>query len=180
MLSSNSPIIQVTETLFDFDYSGKQPILIIVLAKSYKWNDTDNPTELTCSLRKGVKFHDGTPFNATAVKWNFDRIHRLVEVWYGYILRLPDGRWIVNETQIVDEYSVRFVLNEPFVPFLQLLTHTITSILSPKSTPANKTINIETETLVGTGPFTYDGYESHNNITLTPNPHYWGKKPNIN
>lgn len=177
VLSSNTPLVQVAETLFDFDYTGKQPKLISVLAKGYEWNDPNNPTELTCSLRRGVKFHDGTPFNATAVKWNIDRIHHLVEFWFEYILQLPDGRWIVNETQVIDEYTVRFVLNGPFVPFLHLLTHTISSILSPKSTPANKTINMETEILVGTGPFIYDHYEPHVNITLTPNPHYWGKKP---
>ena len=168
---------QVAESLFDFDYTGKQPRLIFTLAKGYEWNN--EVTELTCFLRKGVKFHDGTPFNATAVKWNFDRIHRLVTWWWSYLFELPDGRWIVNVTKVIDEYTVKFVLNEPFVPFLHLLTQATTCILSPTSTPANKTIDLNTEDLVGTGPFTYDEYEPHVNITMSPNQHYWGKKPRI-
>lgn len=75
----------------------------------------------------------------------------------------------MNKTQVIDEYTVKFVINEPFVPFLHLLTLATTGILSPTSTPANKTININTDDLVGTGPFTYDEYEPHVNITMIPN-----------
>ncbi|MFX1358584.1 MAG: ABC transporter substrate-binding protein, partial [Promethearchaeota archaeon] len=67
----------VCESLFDNDLSGENPELVYVLATGYEWNE--NATELTCSLRQGVRFHDGTPFNAMAVKWNFDRIYRLIE-----------------------------------------------------------------------------------------------------
>jgi len=175
---------QVAETLFDNDFSSEESKISYTLATDYTWND--NATELTCSLRQGVKFHDGTPFNAEAVKWNFDRMYHLVNTTlgsmvfsFGYLVILPDGRWIVNETQVIDEYTVKFVLNEPFVPFLQLLTHSATSILSPTSTVFDEILNFLTDDIVGTGPFIYDEYILDVEIKLSPNPSYWGGKPKI-
>ncbi|MHA2131965.1 MAG: ABC transporter substrate-binding protein [Promethearchaeota archaeon] len=173
-------INQVVETLFNFDYTDDQPKLVGNLAESWIWNK--NATELTCYLREGVRFHDGTPFNATAVKWNIDRIYRLVNSWFSYLFWAPfDGviRRAVNETQVVDEYTVKFVLNGAYVPFLHLLTNIITGMVSPTSTPADQFLNIDTDKLVGTGPFVYDHHELHTNITMFPNPHYWGPKPKI-
>ncbi|KKM83039.1 hypothetical protein LCGC14_1313400, partial [marine sediment metagenome] len=173
-------IDQVLETLFINSYSGGQPQFISNLATSGVWND--NATEFTCTLRENVRFHDETPFNATAVKWNFDRNYRLRnEVGYGWdwLFILPGGHWIVNETQVVDEYTVKFVLNEPFVPFEQLLTHPATSIASPTSTPANSFIDFLTGDLIGTGPFIYYEYELNVALTMSPNPNYWGEKPKI-
>jgi ABC-type transport system substrate-binding protein len=173
-------INQVVETLFNFDYTGDQPKLVGNLAESWYWND--NATELTCTLREGVKFHDGTPFNATVVKWNFDRIYRLVNYFFSYLFYAPSEdriMRIVNETQVVDDYIVKFVLNMPYVPFLHLLTFTVTGMVSPTSTPDDQFLDINTGKLVGTGPFVYDHHELYTNITMSPNPHYWGTKPKI-
>jgi len=172
-------ISQVVETLFDDDYSTGRSRIISTLAEDYAWND--DATELTCFLRQNVKFHDSTAFNAMAVKWNFERIYRMIDIMddWGHMFLLPDGRWIVNETQVIDEYTVKFVLNSPFVPFLQILTQTTASILSPTSTPADDILDIHTEDLVGTGPFIYESYNTDVNITMNPYPNYWGKKPKI-
>jgi len=67
---------QVAEALFGYDYSSGNAEIIHKLATNSSWND--NNTELTCTLRQGVKFHDGTTFNAQAVKWNFDRMHSML------------------------------------------------------------------------------------------------------
>ncbi|MHA2185558.1 MAG: ABC transporter substrate-binding protein, partial [Promethearchaeota archaeon] len=177
---------QVTETLFANDYSGVEPQIIGTLAKNCSWNE--NGTELTCFLRENVKFHDGITFNADAVKWNFDRIHHLIDLNLsalafatGYLFVLPDGRWIVNNTQVIDEYIIKFVLNDPFAPFLQLLTTSFTSIISPTSTPFDDFLNFLTDDIVGTGPFIYNkNYNIWNvEIRLTPNPTYWGGKPKL-
>ncbi|MFX1358586.1 MAG: ABC transporter substrate-binding protein [Promethearchaeota archaeon] len=180
-------VTQVCEGLFDNDFSSGNPELINVLATGYEWSD--NATELTCTLRQGVKFHDGTPFNAAAVKWNFDRIYRLLELFpqllngtltsWGDLYLLPDDRPIVNETQVINDYTVKFVLNEPFVPFLQLLTHPTTSFLSPVATPYDEIIDLLNGELVGTGPFTYDDYEPHVNVIMSRNLNYWGKNAKL-
>ncbi|MFX1327701.1 MAG: ABC transporter substrate-binding protein [Promethearchaeota archaeon] len=170
---------QIAETLFENDYSGATSRIIHNLAIGSDWSL--NATELTCYLRDDVKFHDGTSFNATAVKWNFDRIYNLIDltVIFDYLFLFPDGRWIVNETRVLDEYTVKFVLNAPYVPFQQLLTHHSTGILSPTSTPFNRTISKHTEKLIGTGPFIYGSYIPNVNLTLYPNQNYWGQKPKI-
>ncbi|MHA1986840.1 MAG: ABC transporter substrate-binding protein [Promethearchaeota archaeon] len=167
---------QVTEGLIDFEYTNISSRLIMNLAEDYGWSD--NNTELTCYLRKNVEFHDGTPFNATAVKWNIDRLHRLInETGDAYLWQLPDGNWIINETKVLDEYTIKFVLNQPFVPLLSLLTIPHANMLSPSSTPDNDFNGIIPGTLYGTGPFIYGEYEENNNVTLSPNPDYWGGRP---
>ncbi|MHA2007053.1 MAG: ABC transporter substrate-binding protein [Promethearchaeota archaeon] len=167
---------QVTEGLFDFEYTNNSSRLIPNLATGYDWSD--NNTELTCYLRKNVEFHDGTPFTATAVKWNIDRLHRLIDTVGGaYILQFPDGNWIINETKVLDEYTIKFVLNKPFAPLRSLLASQHANMLSPSSTPDNDFNGIIPGTLYGTGPFIYSAYEENNNVTLSPNPDYWGGRP---
>jgi len=176
-------IWQVTETLFESEYIDGKSQIINNLATGWEWNT--NYTELTCFLREGVKFHDGTLFDAAAVKWNFDRISRIIDssnplkYFWGHMFFFPNGRWIVNKTQVIDPYTVKFVLNDRFMPFLSFLTHATTTILSPTSTPTNETLRIQTDDLVGTGPFIYNGYDPNVNITLYSNQNYWGIKPKI-
>jgi len=169
----------VTEGLFALEFKNNSSHLIPNLATGYNWSV--NKTELTCSLRENVEFHDGTPFNATAVKWNIDRLHLLLDTVgsdYAYIWQLPDGDWIINETKVLDEYTVKFVLNQPFVPLLSVLTTPSSLIASPSSTPANEYINGTIPgTLSGTGAFIYSAYEEENYATLLFNPDYWGGRP---
>jgi len=167
---------QVTEGLFDFEYTNNSSRLIMNLATNYSWSL--NKTELTCYLRKNVEFHDGTPFNATAVKWNIDRLHRLIDrIGDTYLWQLPDGNLIINETKVLDEDTVKFVLNQPFIPLLSLLASQHANMLSPSSTPDNDFNGIIPGTLYGTGPFIYGEYEENNMVTLSPNPDYWGGRP---
>ncbi|MFX1357235.1 MAG: ABC transporter substrate-binding protein, partial [Promethearchaeota archaeon] len=176
-------ICHITETLFENEYIDGKSQIKNNLAIGYEWNT--NATEFTCFLREGVKFHDGTPFNAQSVKWNFDRVSQIIDpadpfiYWWGYLFFLPDGRWIINKTQVIDPYTIKFFLNDAFVPFQAFLTHSTTSILSPTSTPANRTLVIQVDKLIGTGPFTYDKYNPDIDITLYRNQNYWGIKPKI-
>jgi peptide/nickel transport system substrate-binding protein len=95
-----------------------------------------------------------------------------------YFWQLPDGNWIINETKVLDEYTVKFVLNQPFVPLLSLLASGPSLMVSPSSTPDNEFINgIIPGTLYGTGAFIYSAYEGGNKATLIPNPDYWGGRP---
>ncbi|MFX1477755.1 MAG: ABC transporter substrate-binding protein [Promethearchaeota archaeon] len=164
-------INQVAEGLFDFDENSE---IIYCLAKSYDLSN--DGLNLTCTLREGVKFHDGTPFNAAAVKWNFDRAYRLIgNIPFAYLWLLPDGRLIINETQVLDEYIVKFILNAPYGALLNFFASTYSYIVSPTATPADEFI---TEDLIGTGPFIYD-YYTDNKIIMSANPYYWGGKPKI-
>lgn len=188
-------ISQVAEGLFDHDIASNNSLLIPNLALNHVWsNDYLN---LTCNLRQGVKFHDGTIFNAAAVKWNIDRIYNLIDLGKMEIISfdwlIPNGTKfiggtkvannamrIINDTKIIDDYTIRFVLNKPYLPLPALLASVHSYILSPASTPYNDFIPIIGGDLVGTGPFIYDQYVEDEKILLSSNPTYWGGQPKIN
>jgi peptide/nickel transport system substrate-binding protein len=126
------------------------------------------------------------------VKWNVERLYRFADImpwadkkfWsYMYFLQDGSGKPIVNETIIIDEYTVRFVLNSPYAPFIALLATTF--ILSPFSTPENDYVDKFNGTLVGTGPFKIDSYDMNpideicRDIVVTAYKDYWGGQPKI-
>ncbi len=182
---------QIIEGLFEHNQSREDTPIIPCLAKDLG-NWSSDGLNFTIPLKEGVKFHDGTPFNAAAVKWNIERIYRFVDikpggdrwVWtYMYFLQDGSGRPIVNETIVIDEYTVRFVLNSPYAPFRALLA--TASILSPSSTPENDYVDKFNDKLIGTGPFKLESYhmdpidEICRNMTVTANRDYWGGQPKI-
>lgn len=168
-------ILQVMEGLFKTNYSNGKFETIHHLATRSEWSS--DGLNFTCTLKQGVRFHDGTPFNAVAVKWNFDRIHKLVVNIGEYIWRLPDDSgWIINETKIIDEYSIRFVLNQPFAPLPSLFAAQLSVMVSPSSTPEDDFIWMISNDFVGTGPFMFDGYKENVSLTIARNPNYWGTK----
>ena len=181
----NSRVLtQIVEPLFTLEWSGDHYENVPYLAKNYEWSE--DGLNLTCHLRKGIKFHDGSPFNATAIKWNFDRIHRLLDdmdiPYYGYpfIWYHADDTLILNKTIVLDDHIVRFVLNKPYVPFIALLTTIAAHIVSPTSTPADRFLNTLNEKLIGTGPYIYESNIPNENTTIVANHNYWGKpKPKI-
>ena len=142
-------------------------------------------TELTFNLKSGVKFHDGAPFNATAVKWSFDRLAYLMNItgnlpgdcFYGIptvvnsLYKWPDGTPIINHTEVISNYVVKFVLNKPYGPFRALLTFPASFIMSPKSTPEDDYINpalaggdplgIIPNPVAGTGPMILENIDTY-------------------
>ena len=182
---------QIIEGLFEHNQSREDTPIIPCLAKDLGTWSPDG-LNFTVPLRENVKFHDGTSFNAAAVKWNFDRLYRFIDimpwrdrwVWY-YMYEFPDGRAIINETLVIDEYTVRFVLNDPYGPLRALLATFSSYFLSPTSTPENDYVDKFTGMLVGTGPFILDSYfmdpvyELGDNITLRANKNYWEGRPKI-
>ncbi|MFX1501866.1 MAG: ABC transporter substrate-binding protein [Promethearchaeota archaeon] len=167
-------ISQIAEPLFT-EWSNQTSLFnenVPHLAKEGNWSD--DYLNFTCSLKEGIEFHDGTKFNATAVKWNFDRLqHLLVSISYPFIW-YSDGIQILNRTEVIDDYIVRFVLNRPFVPFKSLLTYYQAYILSPKSTPFDRFLDVSTEKIIGTGPYIYESNVVGINTTITKNKNYWG------
>jgi ABC-type transport system substrate-binding protein len=80
----------------------------------------------TLSLRKGVKFSDGTPFDAKVAKLTFDRI---LDPKMKVPLRFSVA--MIKEVKIVDDYTIRIELKYPFAPFAPTLSMTLTSPISP-------------------------------------------------
>ncbi|MFX0025507.1 MAG: ABC transporter substrate-binding protein [Candidatus Hermodarchaeota archaeon] len=189
---SGSAIAQVCEGLFRYNLSHPSHEIIPHLAsEDGTWSG--DGLEFTILLQQGITFHDGYKFNASVIKWNFDRLAYLMNisgtlpntVYYGmpstlgYLYEWPDGTPIINRTEVLSEYVVRFVLNKPYGSFKALLCFSGSYMLSPFSTPAADYINPDTDDLIGTGPFVYDGHVPDINATFHAYENYWSGEANI-
>ncbi|MEM0004368.1 MAG: ABC transporter substrate-binding protein [Desulfurococcaceae archaeon] len=130
-----------------------------------RWESSENATVWTFYLRRNVRFHDGTELTADIVKYSIERAKQL----QGPPAFLLD---VVDRVEVVDKYTVRFVLKYPFAPFASLATFTIFSPV-----PINAT-NLE-ENPVGTGPFKLESWKKGEQIVLTANKDYWRSPPKL-
>lgn len=177
---SYNVIRQVVEGLYMYDYTDPDlPRIPLLAVDEGIWEDN---LTWTVSLRDDVWFHDYEKFNATTVKWNFDRL-----MWFSNatgtlnltlfrnypLFELPDGTFIIDEVVVNSEYNITFKLNIPYPPFKELLCHTSCYILSPKSTPQYEYINTLTGDLVGTGPFIYNNYVAGKEVKFSRWGGYW-------
>jgi glutathione transport system substrate-binding protein len=148
--------------LYGFDRELK---LVPVLAESTEVNE--DSTQYTVHLRRGVKFHDGTTFDAAAVKLNYDRLRDPANH-----LKRQSLLEAVDKVEVVDEFTVRLVLKAPSGVLLNYLAHTGASILSPKAI-AQYGAEISRHP-VGTGPFTFTSW-TPDTLKAARNPDYWRK-----
>lgn len=157
----------VYETLIVLDAEGN---IVPRLAKSYE--QTDSLT-YTFHLRSGVKFHDGTPFNASAVKYNFDWFMGQEAVLNQEAVRSN----IIDEVSVIDENTVKFVLKYPHREFLIFLA-TWQTIISPAAIEEYGDEGLARR-CVGTGPFKFVEWVSGDHITIEAFDDYWGESPRI-
>lgn len=98
------------------------------------WIISDDGKVYTFSLRQGIKFHDGSPFNAKAVRFNFDRM-LVKDHPYAETGPFPLSFFFsaIKETTVVDEYIVRFSIDDPYAPLLSNLAYPTGLIISPEA-----------------------------------------------
>lgn len=162
----------VFDTLVEFvpGSTAVQP----ALAKS--WDVSANGLEYVFHLREGVKFHDGTPFNAKAVVFSFERQFKQDHPYYnlgpwkywGYM----DMDNIVKEVVAVDDLTVKFVLKKVEAPFIANLAMDFASIVSP--TAVAKLGEEFKNKPVGTGAFKFVSWTKDSDIVFDRNADYWG------
>ncbi len=148
-----------------FGFNDKME-LIPLLATEYTAND--DATEFTITLRKGVSFTDGTPWNAEAAKANLDR-------WGDSSLGLKRTTLlcnIIDHTDIVDEYTVNVKLTESFGAFINTLAHPACVIVSPKVIEAGPEACASAP--VGTGQYKFVEWIAGETTKLELNPDWWG------
>lgn len=135
-----------------------------------EWSISDDGLEYTFVLKQGVTFHDGTAFNAQSVASNLDRITNPETASQKAVYML--GPYLRYE--IVDQYTIRLVLAEPYSALLDSLSQPYLGIASPAAFNQYSNNRYQFHQ-VGTGPFTYEEYVPGDHITLRRNPDYaWG------
>jgi peptide/nickel transport system substrate-binding protein len=135
------------------------------------WSTSADGRQYLFKLRQGITFHDGTPFNAQAVKWNFDRLQ---DPKVRVPIRAP---YPIERTEVVDDSTVRVTLQRPFVPFISALSWTTSAMLSPASVEQHGNVYTNYTHLVGTGPYTFQERKPGEKITVARYAGYWGHKP---
>lgn len=131
------------------------------LAQSLEPNE--DFTEWTLKLREGVKFHDGTPLDATAAKKSWD------EGTAGATSNCKSVAAPVQEVQVVDPLTLRFVMKEAYGPFPAILAGSAGRPMSPNS------IANGADKPVGTGPFAFVSWQRDSQLVVKKNPDYWQK-----
>lgn len=164
---------QVLEGLLDFE----EETFELKPGLAHDWDVSDDGLSYTFYLEEDVKFHDGTDFNAEAVKLNFDRFadpeheYAFSEDDYVYFMYATmfgghkgDEGHVVDEVNVINDYEVEFVLNKPLGFFLQNMGMTYFAITSPAALEEyGAEIN---ENPVGTGPFQFVSWTKDDSIIL--------------
>ncbi|MDW7649717.1 MAG: ABC transporter substrate-binding protein [Bacillota bacterium] len=144
-----------------------------------KWDVSEDGLEYIFYLRDDVTFHDGTPFNADAVKFSFDR---QIDPDHPYF---DTGTWayadytfsMIDRVEVVDEYEVKFVLKYAYAPFLSNMAMHAASIVSPTAVETHGADFSSNP--VGTGPFKFVSWNPGVEVILEKNEGYFGGSPKI-
>src|SRR5690554_862707 len=180
---------RIAVNIYDGLVRNKPGTLEIEPALATDWTISDDGLEYTFQLREGVSFHDGTPFNAEAVKFNFDRWNlrdheynfvdqgkdftSFTYVFGGYH---GDPGYQIESVEVVDDSTVEFTLTNSFGYFPQQLASSYFGLHSPAAVAA---AGIEYGSpaagVVGTGPFIFSEWIDGDRVVLTRNDDYWGQ-----
>ncbi|WP_424237718.1 ABC transporter substrate-binding protein [Bhargavaea ginsengi] len=162
----------IFETLINF---GEQDTTLQPgLAK--EWEASEDGLTYTLQLEEGVKFHDGTDFNAEAVVKNFERWANGDADTFPYYQSMfggfkDDEGHVIESVTADSDYTVVFQLKRPQAPFLKNLAMTMFGIGSPEAFEADS--DGFGENPVGTGPFKFVEWKRNDSITIEKNEEYW-------
>src|SRR5699024_10784351 len=164
---------QVLEGLLTFEKDSFD----LLPGLAHDWEVSDDGLNYTFYLEEGVTFHDGTDFNADAVKTNFERWadpdHEFAFSDDGYVYSMygtmfggykgEDGH-VIEEINVVSDHEIEFVLNQPPGSFLQYMGMRYIGLTSAAALAEHgSAIN---ENPVGTGPFKFVSWSRDNSIVL--------------
>ncbi|WP_139490433.1 ABC transporter substrate-binding protein [Brevibacillus dissolubilis] len=174
---------KVTENIFDTLVSYEETSTKVIPGLAESWEVSPDGLTYTFKLRQGVKFHDGTDFNAEAVVFNFNRwmdksnplydkegFEYYNDMFGGY---KGDKDHVIASVTAKDANTVEIKLSRPQAPFLQNLAMWCFAIASPDA--LKKYGEKFTENPVGTGPFKFVEWKRNDSITLEKNPNYWNQ-----
>jgi len=183
---------RVTCQIFDTLVALKGETTLVGPSLATEWSVSEDHLTWTFKLRRGVKFHDGTDFNADAIVFNFERwwdkdnpYHKgspFEAFSYTFGGFKGEEGCILTGVSKVDDYTVQLTFNQSFSPFLSVLTEFPFAISSPTAIKNQGAENYGTNASyppVGTGPFKFSDWVKDDKITLVGNTEYWGEKAKI-
>ncbi|MEI2376480.1 nickel ABC transporter substrate-binding protein [Priestia megaterium] len=160
----------VYEPLVSYQAGGK---IKPNLAKS--WEISEDGKVYMFHLREGVKFSDGTDFNAEIVKKNFDTIlnNKELHSWLGFITKIA-------QTEVVDKNTFKLTLTEPYYPTIQeLAVVRPVRFLGEAGFPKDGDTSKGIVKPVGTGPWILEKYKADEYAIYKRNENYWGEIPKV-
>ena len=189
IIDGNSLIVQrqIYNRLIDF----KPGTTELQAGLTSKWSASADGKIWTLQLRPGIKFHDGTDFDAAAVKFNLERwwdannpygyrdAGKNYKIWsdlFGGFRGEPDS--LVQDIVVEERYQIKFVLKNAFAAFPAALASGYFGIASPAAVKkAGADYGTPASLAVGTGPYQFKEWRTGQRIILEKNPNYW--KPNL-
>ena len=195
--ATDGETFRVTRQMFEGLLGIEPGSAEVVPELATEWEPNEDGTEWTFTLRDDVTFHDGEPFNAEAVCYNFDRMFDQNEAgqvageYWGYVMGAfanDADNSLYQGCEATDEFEAVISISGPTSGFPTMLTLESLSMQSPKALEEGDANGIAAEgegfsfpdyanNPVGTGPFTFGEYdEANGEITLDRNDDYWGEK----
>jgi peptide/nickel transport system substrate-binding protein len=185
--NSLAPASHIYEGLTTFEPGTTTPVPSLATS----WEASDDGLEWTFFLREGVTFHDGTPFDADAVIFNFERwwdtdnpynLGADQFIYWDYMFQgfKGDENSVLAGIEKVDDMTVKLTLNVPNASLLNTLTMENFRFASPTAVQEQGENYGTAEGLaVGTGPFKVEEWLKEDHLTLLRNDDYWGEAPTL-
>ena len=159
-------LTNIYETLVRYEDGKVTPLL------ATSWEKSADAKIWTFKLRKGVKFHNGEPFNAHSVKYS---IERLIKLQGGAAWNFEP----IKETKVIDDYTVQFICEDPQPVDLMMTSYYGPYMMPPKFTEEKGSEWFQKGNTCGTGPYKLKTYEKGVGAVLEKFDDYWGGwKPN--
>ena len=171
--------VNIYENLVCYDKNG----ISIKPCLAENWSVSEDGLVWEFRIKKNVSFHDGTPLDADAVVFNFNRWMDSHNPYHSgqftyWNMNFEGFPGIVESVQALSSDTVQIKLNKPYAPFLSTLAMPSFSIASPDAIiKYNEDLKYKP---IGTGPFVFKSWEKNGNIILDCNYKYWGDIPKIN
>ncbi|MBN2395443.1 MAG: ABC transporter substrate-binding protein [Candidatus Atribacteria bacterium] len=175
----NTMIGQVVDNIFEGLVKFSTGSCAIEPCLATSWKISEDGKEIIFYLRKGVKFHDGTEFDADAVIFSLKRQYDPQHPYHQY------GKWNMwsymfsdlDRIEKIDDYTVKFLLKRPNVSIMTSLALHQVSIVSPAN--AEKYQEDAFKHPCGTGPFKFIEWIKDDHIVLSVNKDYWQGRPKL-